>query len=121
MQADSFIVEPFSQSLTEVSVSALLRRDHTNRAWEITIVISYAPDQNSIDGNEIDARLIDANGKSMDLLERPSGALMGAGTSLSTSSNARFVFHESESPPGELQVIYRGEIARFKVVPGETN
>jgi hypothetical protein len=121
METDSLIIEPFSQSLTEVSVSAVLRYDRPARAWEVIVALSYAPDRNSVNGDEIDAQLFDTEGTPLKLAERPSGQLPGAGGSLGMSSNARFLFQESAATPGELHVTYRGETARFKVIPGETS
>lgn len=121
METDSFIVEPFSQSLTEVSVSAVLRHDRPARTWEVIVALAYAPDRNSVNGDEIDAQLFDTEGAPLNLLERPSGLLPGAGGSLGMSSNARFLFQDSAAPPGELHVTYQGETSRFKVIPGETS
>jgi hypothetical protein len=113
----TFVTQPSSIPLGDVSVSAELGRDRPAERWEATVVISRAPDQELILGSEIEARLLTEDGTSLPLLDHPSGALVEAGGSLGVSANAVFGFRDSGILPTRLRVTYRGETADFDVIP----
>jgi len=110
-----FVVEPFSLSIGENSISVIIQHSPTHNVWEVTAVISRAPDQPQIRGEEIDVQLIDQQGAALSGLGRPSGPLVEAGGSLGTSANARFQFYDSGTP-AELTVTYQAKTVRFQVV-----
>jgi len=113
----AFVTHPSSIPLGDVSVSAEIGRDRPEERWEVTVVISRAPDQELIQGGEIEAHLLTENGTGLPLLDHPTGALVEAGGSLGVSANAVFGFRDSAILPTRLRVTYRGETAVFDVVP----
>lgn len=112
-----FVAQPSSIRLGDVSVSAELGRDRPAERWEVTVVISRAPDQELIGGSEIDAQLLSEDDTNLPLLDHPTGALVEAGGSLGVSANAVFGFRDSGTLPTRLRVTYRGETAVFVVAP----
>jgi hypothetical protein len=113
---ETFIIQPSSIPLGDVSVSAEVARDRAAGRWEITVVISRAPDQQLIQGNEIAAQLLTKDGTSLPPLDHPTGPLVEAGGSLGMSANAVFGFQDSGTLPTGLRVTYRGETAVFNVI-----
>jgi hypothetical protein len=105
---------PFSQSIGEESVSATLLSEPSANFWAVTVVISRRPNQPAVDGLEVDAELFDSKGQATDLVERPTGPLTEAGTSLASSVNAVFKFRYVERP-AKLVVSYRGGKAMFEI------
>lgn len=111
-----FFVEPTSIPIGDTSVTAQIRLDQPGDQWDVIIVISRAPGLDPIQGQEVDAQLIDAQGSSMKVLERPTRLLVEVGGSLGTSANARFRFQDSTAVPERLLVTYQDQTASFRVV-----
>jgi hypothetical protein len=115
MRSGAWKTEPSSLPLRDVSVSAVLARDRDRGRWDVTVVLSRAPDQERVQGNEVQAQLLDEHGVPFKTLERPSGPLVEAGGSLGMSANAPFCFAATEAAPAGLTVTYRGQTVRFRV------
>jgi hypothetical protein len=115
MPAAQLVTLPFALALGAATLSATLTFDHDLEAWNVILVISRQPGQPPVDGNEVDARLFDAEGHSMELMEQPKGALVEAGTSLSSSVNAPFKFRSTQTPPARLVVSFRGGTVEFAI------
>jgi hypothetical protein len=109
-------VEPKTSSLGGMSVSASLNRGESHAGWDVTIVFARAPNLPPLQGEEVSVQLLDSQGKSMSILERPSKVLPEFGGSLGNSANAHFHFESSGVTPAELVVTYRGEVTRFRIV-----
>jgi hypothetical protein len=118
MASNRFAVEPFSLPVDQVTVSAVISLDRSNNRWNVTVVLTRVPSEIPIQGNEVDAELLDDKDVALKLLERPSGALVEAGGSLGTSSNALFRFENSNVIPTQLVITYRNRTVRFRVVSG---
>jgi hypothetical protein len=102
--------------LDDVSVSAVLNLDRDRVRWDVTVVLSRKPDQEPVQGSEVQAQLLDQHGVPLKALERPSGPLAEAGGSLGMSANAPFRFAATETAPGGLTVTYRDQTVRFRVL-----
>jgi hypothetical protein len=111
-----FSLDPFSIPIDDVTVSGTLQQNILNNCWDVTIVISRAPNQRQMNGVEIEAQLLDVHGRPFTLLERPAGPLVEAGGSLGVSANALFRFLDSKTIPAKLVVTYRGKTVNFDVV-----
>jgi hypothetical protein len=82
--------------------------------WTVTVLIRGSPGT-SIDAAAVDVELIDARGCAVPPSERPEGALVQIGGSLSATTNAVFRFPGSR-PPQEVVVRWAGELVRFRVI-----
>jgi len=116
MDTGGFAVEPFSLPLGEMNISAVIQLDRIANRWDVIVVFSRFPDQAPIQGEEVDVQLLDDHGMALKVLERPSGPLVEAGGSLSTSANALFRFQDSGTTLSELLVTYQVQTVRFRVV-----
>jgi len=114
---DTFIVQPFSLPVQDVSLSALVQMDQSKNNWDLTVVISRAPDQEPIQGSEVEAQLLTQDGVPLTGIERPLGALVEAGGSLSSSANAVFRFQNLGIMPNQLLVTYKNQTVQFQVLP----
>ena len=113
----AFVTRPFSLPLGDDSVSAELGLDRDATRWEVKIVISRPPDQELIQGGEIEAQLLTEDGADLPVLDHPTGPLVEAGGSLGMSANAVFGFRDLGTLPTRLRVTYRGRTAVFGVIP----
>jgi hypothetical protein len=113
----TFVTQPSSIPLGDDSVSAELGRDRPANRWEVTVIVSRAPDQKLVHGSEIEAQLLTEDGAGLPVLDHPTGSLVEAGGSLGMSANAVFGFRDSGTLPTRLRVIYRGRTAVFDVIP----
>ena len=116
MQSGNFITEPVSHPLSGATVTAVLHYNPTNNTWSVIIVLGRAPDQELISGEEVDAQLIDREGKALTVIERPNGLLTEAGGSMGVSANARFRFQGSKERPDHLVVTYQSQTVSFSII-----
>lgn len=117
MASVEYTITPSAQPLGSASLSALLRLDQATNQWIVTVVITRAAGQPQIQGHEVDAQLLDSQGRPFAVLERPSGPLVEAGDSLGMSANALFRFEAPSVTPAELAVTYQGRAVSFRVMP----
>jgi hypothetical protein len=82
-------------------------------SWDVVVVLRHAPGPRLIDAGEVDAELMDADGRATAPLTRPHGKLPEAGGSLAVSANARFRFGPLNPNPTELIIHWRHQSARF--------
>lgn len=120
MASIEYTVTPSEQPLGNASISALLSLDRAMSQWIVTVMITRAAGQARIQGHEVDAQLLDSQGRPFAALERPSGPLVEAGNSLGMSANAQFRFEAPSVTPAELTVTYQGRAVRFRVMPAAT-
>jgi hypothetical protein len=121
MQTETFAVEPVSLSLGELTISALIEKTSVNNIWEVVVIFSRSPGPQLMEANDVEAKLFDAQDNSFTVVERPSDALIEAGGSLRVSANARFCFQGSGKTPLYLEVAYKKQRVRFRVVPIQGN
>ncbi|MCA2517516.1 MULTISPECIES: hypothetical protein [unclassified Microcystis] len=117
MMLDAFVMEPYLLPIQDVSISALIQRDQSANRWNLTVIISRAPDQDIIQASEVDAQLLMKEGTQLKQVERPSDALVEAGGSLSSSANAVFSFQNANIIPEHLEVSYRNQTVQFQILP----
>lgn len=121
MKRNPFVVEPFSLPIGMTEVSVVISQNQPNNSWDVTVVLTRAPDQALIHSSELDAQLVDDKGIALKLLEHASGTLVEAGGSLGTSANAQFQFEDSNIIPAHLLVTYQNQEVRFRVVSTDTS
>jgi hypothetical protein len=108
------VTDPQQADLHDSSVSVSIAP--AADGWEVTVLFARRP-STAIDGNEVDVELLDAQARAMRLAERPTGPLVEAGGSLTTTANAVFRFAGS-APPSAVVVRWAGEEARFRLAEG---
>lgn len=113
--SEDLLTTPASLDVGDETVHAGATSDASEHRWIVNIVVVRRPGQEPVDAGDIDAQLIDTNGEVIRPVERPRGVLTEAGTSLSSSVNARFIFHEPEHSPARLNVTFRGRKAEFRI------
>ena len=121
MSDPSFSIEPRSFAIAETSVSAVICPDRADNRWDVTVILSRAPDLPPIQGRDVDAQLLDARGSPLHVLERPQGVLAEFGGGLGSSATSLFRFQDSGVLPAELLVSYQDQTARFRVVSTGTD
>jgi hypothetical protein len=116
MRDINFAIEPFSQPLGEVTVSAELGHDTSADQWDVLVLLTRKPDQAPVQGCEVDAQLLNEGNVPLKELQRPTGPLVEAGGGLGMTANALFRFQDSVAAPTQLVVTYRGQTAHFRIV-----
>lgn len=111
-----FAIEPFSQTLAGASVSASIVRNVKDNALVVTIVVTHRADGTRVQGEELNAELLDANGNALKPPAHPHGPLPETGGNLGMSAHCVFRFAGDQAIPVLLVVTYHGEQARFAVV-----
>lgn len=117
MATTSWETEPASLPVGDATISAQIRQTGPEGDWHVTVVISRAPDQPLLDASEVTSELIDQAERPVAPVDRDTGLLVEAGTSLSASTNANFRFDLEAAPPRELRISYRGQEVRFRPRP----
>lgn len=107
--------EPSWVDVEDVTIRAFLRAGQRRKEWDLTVVVGRGPDQPLLAASDVAAELIDAQGRPLPLVERDTGLLVEAGSSLGVSANANFRFAAAEADPKEVRITYRGHDLRFQV------
>jgi len=112
-----FTTDPVEVTVTGGTVSAIVEPE-PDGSWLVTVVISRSPPPPAaIDGADVDAELFGSDSRALPQIERPTGRLVEAGGSNSTSANGSFRFAHAYGPPAELEVRWQGYFARFHLTP----
>jgi hypothetical protein len=113
------VAVPSSRSLRDADVSVRLAFHPEEPAWDVSVALSRRPDLPRVEADELEARLLDAAGSALPVLAEPSGQLVEVGGGLGVTANAeyRFASPASGEAPSSVEVEYRGEGARFDLVP----
>ena len=98
-------------------ISAVLRPAESQGDIEVVVVFGRAAGLPPMMGAEVDAELVDREGKSLPPVSRPEGTLAEAG-GMGSSVNAPFRFRMDGRIPAQLKVSYRGETHTFCVREG---
>jgi hypothetical protein len=86
-------------------------------SWNVVVVLRRSPAPDLIDASEVEVELHYTGGEARLPITRPHGPLAEAGGSLAMSTNAPFRFSPMSAQPSELVVRWRGQPARFRLVP----
>jgi hypothetical protein len=121
MIEQGFSTRPDSIPLGEMEVYAEVQFDQASECWQVVVIFSRAPDLPPLQGQDVDAHLVDARDVSLEVVERPKKVLVEVGGGLGNSVNAPFRFRASGAAPARLSVTYLGRTVQFQVVPRETN
>jgi hypothetical protein len=108
-----------SYSLRDADVSVRLAFRPEEHAWDVRVALSRRPDLPQAEADDLTARLLDAAGSALPVFSEPSGQLVEVGGGLGVTANAeyRFAAPTSGEAPSRVEVEYRGESARFDLVP----
>jgi hypothetical protein len=121
MVNQEFTVSPHSIPLDAMTVYAEIHFDQAGQCWRVVVVFSRAPDLLPMQGQDVDARLIDAQGASLEVIERPQKPLAEIHSGLGNSANAFFRFRASGAVPAQLSVTYQGKTVQFRVGVAQGN
>jgi hypothetical protein len=107
--------DPPSHHLQEATVSLALRSGASADEIEAVVVITRAAGQPRIRAEDVEAALLNGEGKPIPPVSRPEGLLVEAGGSLGMSANATYRFLLNGRTPSALVVRYGGRELRFAI------
>jgi hypothetical protein len=115
----SYTLEPRVQPAgADASIAACVTRDEAKRRIVVVPMITRAADAPPVHASEVRVWLVDAAGRDLTLVERPSGILGEGGGSLGMSASGIFVFVDAGAAPRRLGIGYRDVSVVFSVVEG---
>lgn len=111
----AYMVDPRWQPIGRLTASADIQQDPLRRLWNVTVLLRRTPDMETIQGEDVEAQLLDRSGGSFPQQSRPTGLLPEVSEEMLIEADARFQFRSSRKMPARLRVTFQQQSIEFRL------